>query len=281
MDIIQLQKEVKILEQRKFELNNAIQNLSNEKIKYLEEIPKSKKWAEDQAERANIISVKTDNLVKELNSKNQDLKDINSLIVQANKDLNDLKDAHASEIPALEDRKLEIINRTKDIKDREVALNQRLAIAEDKERKNLAQDNINESKLLDISKKQKEYIEASQYLESNRKSLTDRENEHVKNESLFNENKKDYINKQDILKYKLEQANVLIKDNEKLKRELEFQKKSLKDATDRMEERKLSLHNNILALNNREKELQIKDLRIRKLAHEAGLDKELAELQGK
>lgn len=278
-ELERMKKEVAVLNNTKSTLENIIQNLSKEKVKYLEEIPKSKKWAEQQKELTETVSAKTSLAVKALSEANQKLKDVKKLIEAEENKLSALKLENEIELGSLFDLRNKNNNESEDLKKREVAVRDRLNLAGTKEAENEKNALAIIQKMAVLEKNNMNFLKASAVLNARTEELNSAVETHIQNVKVFESNRIIYSNQLEGLKYKLAQANNLISETNELKSNLVRQLKKLDDSIARSEEKQKSLDRNISDLATKEKALQIKDLRIRKLAHEAGLDKELVELE--
>lgn len=215
-----LEREIAILVNSKTRLQSDVQNLSAENDRYLEEIPKSKKWAEQQMDLANDISVKTTEEKKKLSDTIQVLQDTQKLVEAEQNKLSALRIENKIELGSLVELRKKIEDERDDVKRREVEIGQRVNVAQRMEAKN-ASDRVNidkENRLLESHKS--EYIKASDELDADIKIYQLRLEKHKKDLELFEANKVEYFNKMEVLKYKLEQAKKLVEDNEVLRKTL-------------------------------------------------------------
>lgn len=279
MDIAKLEKEVKILEQRKLQLDGIIENQSKENLRYLDEIPKSKKWAEEQREQAQVIADKTTEVRKELDIRAQELKDLRHTIADETIALENIRKQNSEELKSLVGIREEIKQKTADLKARESALRDRTNLAET-QAKDLAKKSEDlDSEYAEAQKVKAELELAKSAIETAKKELSDRQSKFNAALALFEENKKVTFNQEQEIKFRLDEARNVIQKNEQILTESAATKRRVEGELLKLQAKQASLDRSIAELDNDKKKLQIWELKIKKFAHDNNLDKELADLQ--
>lgn len=257
---------------------DRMKELHSEEMRYLEEIPVYKKQAEESKNSHGMIEGKTVSLRIELDKVSKELERLKLLVIQEEKSLSDLKNTEKK-----------IIEETKIMNDQIKQRHEKL-----KERESVSAGAINDIEIITgslnnkeseldkrefaISQRESKHKEDSDILDSHIEVHEINVNSHNDRIRTFEEQKRFYIEDEQLLKDKLGKADKLIKDQIELKASLLLQTEKLKKEIELTQAKQVSLDKNIADLVNQENALKIKELKLNKMAHDNGLIKELAEL---
>lgn len=264
----------------KLEIGEArIKELHSEEMRYLEEIPVYKKQAQESKIQASEASGKVAPLQKILEDAQKELIKVQGLTARENQSLLEIKETEKN---IIEENK--IIN--EQIKQRHSELKQREFSIADREKccdlREVGYKDIQfglDNREVEISKKEQD-------LNKSHEKLEDKLETHKNNVELHNakvdsliEAKESHLQDEQILANKQARVEKLIKDNTELKAALLLQSDKLSKEITITQGKQVSLDRSLADLVNQENTLKIKELKIQKLAHDKGLEKELKELQ--
>lgn len=274
-----LQKEIKQAQHIKDVLDERVKKLSEEELQYLSDIPKFKKQAENERAVCEEIVNKSNVFKSQLSAINNELKEKRDAILKANEDMEEISHNSKLVTDSIHKQSVECVNRIDAVKKREVDANSRenLIQAKENELEKIKSDIDSKNDKLNISMKRWEELRSKN--EKDLESLEQKKSELDKRENLFNENRKSAIQQEEILKDKIQDSDRIIKNNTNLTAELELKKSDLNKEISKSATLQESLSRNISELENEKKRIKIMELRVKKMAHDSGLDKELQELE--
>lgn len=263
----------------KLEIGEArIKELHSEEMRYLEEIPVYKNQAEDIRIRSKELMNKYEILNKNLIIEEQKLCNIQTSVAKEEQALIELKETEQK-----------IINENKDInetiKNRHIDLNIRETEIDKRESDLIIKEDSCKRIELDLVKRESDVVNKEKNISSGHDNLNSALEIHTNNLSIYSQNVRSLAEQRGfleedkiILKDKLAKADKVIKDQIELKAALLLQAEKLSKEISLTQAKQSSLDKNIADLINQENSLKIKELKISKMARDAGLIKELAEL---
>lgn len=256
-----------------------VKELYDEEMRYLNEIPEYKKQAEESRGIYKELSNKVDIINKQLISSKNELINSNKLKDESMRDLEDLKITHSKIIEETKQMNEKITIRHEELKKRE-------SLVQDREDSCVIREIFNKNIEDALNQRDSEIKEKESNINKRNESLEDKLETHRNNVELHNKNVKGLIEEKEIhsnneilLSDKIGKSNRLIGDNVRLKHDLLLQTEKLAEEIKITQARQVSLDKALEDLKNQENVLKIKDLRIQKMAHDAGLQKELKSLE--
>lgn len=272
-------KEVNDLKTKKDLMEKRINDLHAEEIRYLDEIPTFRKQFEEHKNILSVASSKTVIARKELTDVNDELRKVRSLIIEEKKSLENINNEHINAIEEIRKEKIILSKLNYDIKNRESKVQERERTCDSIE---LSHIDKNE----ELFKRQVKLNREIDDMNINKKELDKDIESHIKSKIVLDETvnrltqaKKFHEEDKQVLKDKLEKADRLVKENSEIKAQLLLQAEKLNKEIELCKSKQSSLDKNIADLVNQENTLKVKDLKIRKMAHDAGIQKELKELE--
>lgn len=274
-----LVKDVDQLKHVKEVMDKRVKELHVQEMKYLDEIPELRKTWEKQKYLIDIYESKYKDAYKALEDINVKYQNLKKLAVIENEKLGNLIESNSKESFLLNKQKEDIKDQSNELRIREEALRVRERECDARELVCIDREEAvfkSEVKL----KKLQEFVNISnKELEANVEIHKIKVSKHDKKEADFIENKKYHSFQEEELKQKLQQIDKIIKENSALKSQLLLQADKLSKELQIAKDKQVSLDRNIADLDNQSNVLKIKELRIKKLAHDNGLIKELRELE--
>lgn len=274
-----LQKEIKQLQHTKDVLNKRIEELSKEELQYLTDIPKFKKQAEDQKNSTDGIIEKTNLLRNNLSSVNNELKENTSILEKTKSDIKELREESNAVLNDVIKKRSSVEKLYIDVKNRESKCVEREKNIESKELSLKETEKIYENNKKELSDSIKRWKESNDKLILDNEKLLLSKKELDSEKNKFYEIRKSYFDQEEVLKSKILEADRIIKNNSVITIELELKNKKLDEETSKSIRLQDSLSRNISDLDNQRKFVKVMELRVKKLAHDAGIDKELQELE--
>lgn len=250
-----------------------------EEMRYLEEIPVYKKQAQEAKLQAQEAQEKVIPLRKDLDSANAELIKARGLTIREEIALKELKETQSK-----------IIDETKTIneqvKQRHEKLKERESMVENREKLCDSRDIEHKNKESKLDNREFELLKNEETHKNNEKKLIEDISVHDLNVTLhrnkvntFIESKELHLIDEQNLSIKSQRVERLIKENTELKSQLLLQADKMSQATKLAENKQVSLDKALADLINQENSLKIKELKIKKMAHDAGLQKELKDLE--
>lgn len=257
---------------------SRVKELHDEEMRYLIEIPVYKKQSEEARLRLESIDNQIVPLNQELSELYKELSKTKELISIENKSLIELRE---TEKKIIEETKL--IN--EQIKNRHEELKNRQSVIENTEKLHSEINNNHQKIDTDLSNRETNLLKKEEELNLGIQELSSRIDIHNSNLSIHAENVRSIIEQRKFItedeqavRDKLNKANKLVKDHIDLKAALLIQSEKLAKEIEITQNKQKSLDRNIADLKNQENALKIKELQIKKMAHDAGLEKQLADL---
>lgn len=285
MDSYRLKEEQNELLKSVAELKNKIdtgririKELHEEEIKYLSEIPEYKTQAEDKKLKYESILKQIEDSNKELTICKQKLKNIQHLVSIQEELLFDLKNTENKIIEETRIMNEQIKKRHEKLKEVESFLDNRERLVNAKEQYSIKYELELNHREVDLSKREEIHIKDKNTLDRDLEVHENNLIEHGRNLQSFTERKRFQTEDEQNLRDKLSKADRYIKEQIDLKASLLLQSEKLKKEIELTQAKQASLDKNIADLINQENALKIKELKIKKMVHDAGLVKELAEL---
>ncbi len=274
-----LQKEVTQLRHVKEVMDARLKEMHIEEIKYLEEIPIYKKRSDDAKNNYLKLEAQSVPLKKELEGIINELKKVRSLVIEEEKALDDIRNKIHDINNECSIKKLELSKIEKDLKLRQELVTVREADCN-------SRDAFHRKLEFDLDKRDVEISKKELALEHSHNDLHTERISHESNVRTYDENVRSLTEQRkfleedkQLIKDKLAKADKLIKDHCDLKAQLLLQADKMSKAVRTAEDKQIMLDKALTELTNQENTLKIKDLKIRKMAHDAGLQKELKELE--
>lgn len=275
----ELEKTINDLKNIKESLDSRIKNLHAQEIAYLEEIPRLKIAVDNEKLRTGKVFENSLNASKELEIIKDRIKELKSVLNKLNNETALLQLEYTDVSRKIVETNIQIENKRRDIKNREIYV-------QEKERKCDAIEivlNKKESDLdqreFEINKKDRLILEKSSVLDKNISTHEVVLELHRNDLETLRSRKLNQSQVEDSLNIKNEKLEKLIKDNSDIKAALLLQADKLSKEIKACEQKQGSLDRNILDLTNQENLLKIKELKIIKMAREAGIEKELKSLE--
>ncbi len=256
-----------------------IKELHAEEVRYLSEIPNYKKQAEESKIKAGESAGKVTPLQEMLENAKKELIRVEGLTIRETQALAELKEI---EKKIIEENKIineQIKQRHEKLKERELVIDDREKKAEAKEIHNNRFESELDNRQVDLSQREKEIDLGYQELNSRLEIHDNNLSVHAESVRSLAERKKFHAEDEQLLKDKLAKADKFVKDQIELKVNLLLQSENLKKEIELTKAKQVSLDKNIADLVNQENVLKIKELKIKKIAHDAGIEKELKELE--
>lgn len=274
-----LKKEVKAVQHIKDTLDKRIEQLSKEELKYLADIPAFKKQAEDARIQGEEISKKVSVLRQALRQSDDAVKSNREILAATQKEMQELRDNSQKILDNIQEEKEESRKRILDIKNREVLCGDREKLIEKRElacnqrEVHLSRDEfVLQDRIMNLAK---DRAALDQELELHKSNVGN----HASNVRILSEKTAETNSLREVLKSKSGDLETLIRHNEELQLDLILQKKDLADQIEKSKFLQSSLDSNIRDLENEKKRIQVLELKVKKLAHDKGLDAEIKELE--
>lgn len=278
-ELAQLKKDIENSKHIKEVMDQRIQDLHAEEIKYLEEIPSYKKRAEDAKQTYMKLDAQNLPLKQELQKMVNELAKVRGLVVEEEKALRETREAGHSIEKDITIKKTDILKREEFLKIRESSVQER-------EKEQSSKDSFHKKIENDLDKKEVEINNKQQALNQDHKDLNYMLELHNSNLSTHAENvcslaeQRSFLEEDKlVIKDKLTKASNLVSEHIELKQQLLLQADKASKAIQAAEDKQKMLYKALDELQHQENSIKIKDLKIRKMAHDAGLQKELKELE--
>lgn len=274
-----LKKEILASKHIKEVLDSRIQDLHKEEVRYLDEIPSLKReW-----QKHNIILRELREKCKDVDqswsSAKEELKILRKSIDSEQLKLSDLIKKNELALTILDKKEEELKVDASKLRDREDSVRSREIKCDSRELACIDREEIVFKGEVELNIIREDINKLYKKLESDIEIHKSRMLNHEKREAVLLENKKYHVSQEEILKQKMQQAEKIIKDNAILKNQLMLQAEKLSKEIRLANEKQTSLDRNISDLTNQSNALKIKELKVKKMAHDAGLIKELKELE--
>ncbi len=255
-----------------------VKELHDEEMRYLQEIPVYKKQAENESAKLKEVSNLVVSVSIELEKLNNQVKENNSSLDKSKSDMNELSINSQIILDSIQKEKDDSRRRSLEVKNSEIAVQEREVNCVSRETFHKKIESDLDKRESDLSKLENEFKDKAGKLTDDILVHQGKVEEHGKNLESLAERKKFHSEDEELLKNKLAKADKLIKDQIELKSGLILQSEKLDKEISITKAKQDSLDRHIADLVNQENALKIKELKIRKMAHDAGLVKELAEL---
>ena len=278
-ELAQLKKDIAQAQHIKDAVNTHVEALHKEELGYIGAIPSFKQRAKD-AEKDAVESYKLlETVNQKIISAHKELTAIQNEIIEANKHLDDVRKAADSVEKQCFLMKEDVLNRVEDIKRREKAV-------QDRENNCSNQESFHKKVEFDLDRKEAELKKKEDAHIVSQKQLDNNIELHEKNVSLHNDRVR-VLNEQRSsveeawkrIDDKMLQADKLMKENIDTKAGLMMQLEQVAKDTEANVVKQKSLDTNIADLKHQENVLKIKELKIKKLAYDAGLQQQLKDLE--
>lgn len=278
-ELAQLKKDIISSRKVKDDLDSYVKTLYEEELRYISEISAYKKQSEENKFKAEEASKQCAIVNDKLSKFSMELQQVKELINKENLSLNELKETQQKIIKETSEINLHIQSRHAELKDKE-------KIYEYQINKINSLDLINKTKEAELIKREVEINNKEVALEHGHKNLESAIEIHSNNVSIHSQNvrslsemRKFHEEDENSLRDKLNNADRLVKEQIDIKVSLSLQEENLKKEIDTYKRKQDSLDKHIADLKNQENLLKIKELKILKIAREAGVEKELKELE--
>lgn len=278
-ELAQLKKDIFSSRHIKEVLDQRIKELSEEEMRYLNEIPSYKHQAKNEAVKAGDTVRLTEATRSELNKVNLELSSIQLEVAKQSEIIRNRVNVAREIEKKCEDREYSVDYREHQCANRELTVQLREKQCDEKELALIARDEAVFKDEFAASKNKREVQEANERLNDNLKSYSNNLEVHARNLAVLDQRKKFMSEDEQILKIKLEKAERLVRESVEIKAQELLQADKLSKELLACKHKQDSLDRNIADLKNQENVLKIKELKIKKLAHEAGLEKELRDLE--
>lgn len=255
-----------------------IKELHDEEMRYLKEIPVYRQQSSEGRLEAKDLSSKIDIMKKEALVLKQSLYEIQNSVSKENEALDSLKETQIKIIEETKEINNQISNRHNDLMNRESSVQVRESNVSLKEKFCDNKESELSNREAELSKKENEHNNNVVILNSDIEKHELNVNAHDENVKSFAERKRFQYEDEQLLRDKLAKADKLVKDQVGLKAALLLQSEKLSKEISLTQAKQVSLEKNIADLINQENALKIKELKLNKMVHDAGLAKELAEL---
>lgn len=275
----ELVKSVSELKHIKEVMDKRVKELHSEELYYLGEIPKIKEEYQQNRLKIDQLNCQLSELSVIVNKHKSDIEKYKDVIANENKSFLELKSTQDKIIKDTFDINEKIKQRHSDLKEKELSISNRERLCDSREIQNNKKQSDLDNREVELIGKDKKisssYAELNVSIENHNMDKSHHDNNVLSLHELrkFHEEDKQKLNN------KLAQADRLIKENTDLKASLLLQADKLSKEVRIAEEKQKSLDRALADLSNQENVLKIKDLKIRKMAHDAGLQKELKELE--
>lgn len=270
--VLELQHKLEIGETR-------IKELHCEEMRYLEEIPIYKKQSEDAILKANNDSKQAVIVSDKLSKFYKELDQVKDLIVDQEMLWSNLKDTQKKIIEETRIINEQVKIRQQDLDKREESVLNRENLCDSRDIEHKTKYSELDSRELEMLQKEKEHTSNVDKLNSDINVHNNNIETYEEKIILFNEHKVFLEKDKEVLKNKLQKADILINSQVELKASLLLQAEKLSKEVSLTQSKQISLDKALLDLVNQENALKIKELKIKKMAHDAGLEKELKELE--
>ena len=274
-----LVKSVNELKHKLEVVDARIKELHEEEMRYLSEIPQYKQQARDAQAQAKEAQAKVAPIKQELDELNKELIVIRGLNSIESKSLTELKETQKKIIEETKAINEQIKGRHEQLKQRELAVS-------DKEKACELREVGYSNRDFDLTKGEVELAQKIVVHKKNEEELKDKIETHKNNVALHNtkvdsliEQKQFHEQDKADLQNKLAQVDKLKKEQIGMKSQLLLQAEKASKAITESERKQKMLDKAIDDLKNQENNLKLKELRVQKLIKDAGISKELKELE--
>lgn len=286
MDSFTLRQEISDLSKQyndlkhKLDIGEArIKELHEEEMLYLKEIPIYKEQANLSKIKAEEASGKISPLQKIIDDTQNELIRIQDSTAKENQALRELKETQLKIIAETKKINEDIKVSHEKLKQRELAVGDREKSCELIEVGHVNRDNDLDKREIDLENKGKklndEHIKLNDLIECHHNNVL----EHNKKVDIFIQTKELHLQDEKMLSVRQEKLNKLVTDNAKLKADLLIQLDNLSKELSVTKRKQDFLDRSIADLSNQQNALKLKELKIMKMAHDAGIQKELKELE--
>lgn len=264
----------------KLEIGEArVKKLHDEEMQYLKEIPEYKKQSSDSRNIHVELLGKTISLMATLSIEQKKLDKIIELTTQESNNLNNIIETQKKIIQETKEMNEKIKQDHMQLKQRELAVSDREKSCDLREICNKNRDSELDNREIQLNNRNSQQNDMSILLQANIDNHNRNVNEHIKKVDIFIQTKELHLQDEQILKDKLQKADRLIKNNSDLKSQLLLQSDKLSKEITITQSKQVSLDRSIADLKNQENAIKIKELKVNKLIHDNGLEKELKSLQ--
>lgn len=278
-EVEKVKKELKSLQLSKDNLLLEINNLSSQKVKYINEIPHFKILADSERDITNELLDRNSKLKEQLSCLNNQIKDLTLLVNDSKSYLEILKNDSDKLYYRLSDKNKEYEKRLIDIKERESSLLKAERLFSIRENEIINADKVNSQKEILFTIKEDELNQKINKLELDIEFHEYDKYSYAKNLEEYSNNLMKLEEDNEILSGRIKEFELIVRKNVDLKSELLAEKNKLNEEIIKTKSMQDSLSRNIEDLDNKEKKIKIMELRIKKMAHDAGLNKEIKELE--
>ncbi len=278
-ELAQLKKDILTSKKIKEDLDIHIKGLHSEELRYLGEIPQYKKQSEDAKNRKVELENKIIPIRKEFDLVLQELTKVKDLVVKEEKALIQTREYGHNVEKECAIKKVDLAKREEFLKVREEAVHghEKDCVSREMFYKKVEFDLDN--KEINIKSKECALDKAHQELLSAKNSHSKNLENHTERVNSLSEQRKFLEEDKQLVKDKLGKVDKLVKDHCELKAQLLLQADKASKSIKSAEDKQIMLDKALNELQHQENTLRIKELKIRKMAHEAGLQKELKELE--
>lgn len=275
----QLKKDIAQSNHVKDALNKHVEELHQEELRYISEIPAYKKQAKEAEYMAGEASGRLTASQKLLEDAQKELIKVQGLTIKENKALSELKDTYKRIIKETSEINLQIDARHSELKDRERINKYQIDKINSLELINNNKQNELDKREINI-KKNEDYIKSRfDDLKLKQDYHSKKVDEHEEKVDALIQSKELHLQDEQTLRDKLQKSEKIIQDNLKLKSDLLLQSEKLSKEIIITQNKQVSLDRSLADLVNQENTLKIKELKVNKLIRDKGLQDELRALQ--
>lgn len=275
----QLKKDIAQSNHVKDALNKHVEELHQEELRYISEIPAYKKQAKESEYMAGESAGRLTASQKLLEDAQKELIKVQGLTIKENKALSELKDTYKRIIKETSEINLQIDARHSELKDREKINKYQIDKINSLELINNNKQNELDKREINI-KKNEDYIKSRfDDLKLKQDYHSKKVDEHEEKVDALIQSKELHLQDEQTLRDKLQKSEKIIQDNLKLKSDLLLQSEKLSKEIIITQNKQVSLDRSLADLVNQENTLKIKELKVNKLIRDKGLQDELRALQ--
>lgn len=278
-EISELKKQILIYKNEVQSLDIKVKKLHEEEIEYLRDIPSYKNRSELAKNNYLKLESQSISLKRELEGVIRELNKVRFLVIDEEKSLKESKDRKLYISKEISDSYIELNKKIFDINNRELLVGIREKDCNSRELFNRKIESDLDNREVKLNYLENEFNIKSNELINSIVLHEENKNIHCDNIRSIIEQRKFIEEDKLLVRDKLSKADKLVKDNCELKAQLLLQADKASQAIKTAENKQIMLDKALSELEHQENILKIKDLKIRKMAHEAGLQKELKELE--
>ena len=260
-------------------MDKRVKELHIEEMRYLEEIPKYKKQAQEEKQVLLKLESGIPIARKELENITEQFKKIKELVIGEEEALREVKAAGHNIEKECAIKKSNILRQEENIKMMQIILSEREGDCVNKEEFNKKVELDLDNREIEIKNKERALEHGYQELNSSIDSYKSNLSDYAEKLRSLNEQRKFLEDDKQLTQDKLQKADKILKENLATKASLMLQADKMSNAIKSAEDKQRSLDRALADLVNQENVLKIKELKINKLIRDHGLQKELKELQ--